>query len=185
MLHINTAFTRDPEANAFIREFINDRITSLLINDIEGAAGQNYLKVLPEDKEYQENIHFYFPDHYDRQDGATAFLNLLKGVKSKDDFIPNIYEEYALHAALHSYIHHCEDKGLSPARSMPQEARKYVINVLKNEYLTDERDEMDPDVRLATFEDLYDYDDFLTYNMDYAMLDHMTAEEIEAARKKK
>ena len=68
---------------------------------------------------------------------------------------------------------------------MPQEARKYVINVLKNEYLTDERDEMDPDVRLATFEDLYDYDDFLTYNMDYAMLDHMTAEEIEAARKKK
>lgn len=184
MLHIEAAFTRDPEANAYIREFINDRITSLLINDIENAAGQNYLKVLPGDEEYQENIHFYFPDHYDRKEGAVAFLNLLKGVKSKEDFIPNIYEEYALHAAMHNYIQRCEDKGLSPARSMPQEARKYVINVLKNEYLTDERDEMDPDVRLATFEDMYDYDDFLTYNMDYAMLDHMTAEEIEAARKK-
>ena len=59
---------------------------------------------------------------------------------------------------------------------------QYVINVLKNEYLTDEeKDEMDPDVRLASFEDMYDYDDFLTFNMDYAMLDHMTEEEIDAA----
>lgn len=186
MLQINTAFTRDPQADAYIRDFINDRVTSLLINDIEWAAGQSYLKVLPDDAEYQENIHFYFPDHYDRKDGAAAFLNLLKGVKSKDAFIPNIYEEYALHAAIHSYIHNCEDKGLSPARPMPQEARQYVINVLKNEYLTDEdRDEMDPDVRLASFEDMYDYDDFLTFNMDYAMLDHMTEEEIDAAREPK
>ena len=69
---------------------------------------------------------------------------------------------------------------------MPQEARQYVINVLKNEYITDEeKDEMDPDVRLASFEDMYDYDDFLTFNMDYAMLDHMTEEEIDAAREPK
>ena len=44
---------------------------------------------------------------------------------------------------------------------------------------------MDPDVRLASFEDMYDYDDFLTFNMDYAMLDHMTEEEIDAAREPK
>ncbi len=30
---------------------------------------------------------------------------------------------------------------------------------------------------------MYDYDDFLTYHMEYAMLDHMSEEELEAARK--
>ena len=63
MLQINTTFTRDPQADAYIRDFINDRVMSLLINDIEWAAGQSYLKVLPDDEEYQENIHFDFPDH--------------------------------------------------------------------------------------------------------------------------
>ena len=44
------------------------------------AAEYNPRKALtPDDAEYQENIHFYFPDHYDRKDGAAAFLNLLKG----------------------------------------------------------------------------------------------------------
>ncbi len=183
MLHINTSFTRDPEANARIRSFINDRVMSLLINDIEHAAGQSYLKVRATDEEYQENIRFYFPDHYDRSAAGAAFLWLLKGVKSKEEYIPSLYEEYALHAAVQSYIHSCEDRGLSPARSMPQEDRRYVMEVLKNEYLTDERDETDPDVRMAKFEDMYDYDDFLTYHMEYAMLDHMSEEELEAARK--
>ena len=46
MLHINTAFTRDPEANAFIREFINDRITSELAEGSarrQGVSGEHSL----------------------------------------------------------------------------------------------------------------------------------------------
>lgn len=184
MLQMNYSFTRDPEANARIRSFINDRVMSLLINDIEAAAGQSYLKVRPTDEEYRENVRFYFPDHYDHGAAAASFLQLLKGVKDKDAYVPGIYEEYALHAAMQSYLHSCADRGLSPARSMPREDRRYVMDVLQNEYMTDERDEMDPDFRMSKFEDMYDYDDFLTYNMDYAMLDHMTEEEIAAARKK-
>ena len=48
-----------------------------------------------------------------------------------------------------------------------------------------EPDEMDPDLRLARFEDLYDYDEYCTFNMDYSMLDHMTEEEIKASHNKK
>jgi len=183
MLKISTSFTRDQKANSYIAEFINNRIMSLLINDMETAAGMDYLKVNSDDKDFQENIRFYFPDHYQKLDAATAFISLLKGVKSKNEFIPNIYEEYALHAVIHSYIHKCEDNGTSPAKNMPSEARNYVYSILKAEYLEDgEKDEQDPEFRMTTFEDMYDYDDFITYNMDYGMLDHMTAEEIAATR---
>ena len=186
MLKITTPFTRDQKANAYISEFINNRIMSLLINDMEEASGKDYLKVTTEDSEFQENIRFYFPDHYSKPDAAAAFISLLKGIKSKNEFIPNIYEEYALHAVIHSYIRQCEDKGISPARNMPSEARNYVYSILKNEYLEDgERDEQDPEFLMTTFEDMYDYDDYITFNMDYGMLDHMTAEEIDAARKGK
>ena len=69
---------------------------------------------------------------------------------------------------------------------MPSEARSYVYSILRNEYLEDgERDEQDPEFLMTTFEDMYDYDEFLTYNMDYGMLDHMTAEEITAVREGK
>ncbi|SFG73639.1 hypothetical protein [Oribacterium sp. WCC10] len=184
MLKISTPFTRDQKANSYIAEFINNRIMSLLINDMEIAAGKDYLKVTYDDDEFRENIRFYFPDHYSKPDAAAAFIALLKGVKSKEAFIPDIYEEYALHAVIHSYIHQCEDNGKSPAKNMPSEARQYVMSVLKNEYLEDgERDEQDPEFLMTTFEDMYDYDEFLTYNMDYGMLDHMTAEEIDEARK--
>lgn len=186
MLKITTPFTRDQKANAYISEFINNRIMSLLINNMEEAAGKEYLKVTTDDSEFQDNIRFYFPDHYQKPDAAAAFISLLKGIKSKDEFIPNIYEEYALHAVIHSYIHKCEDKGISPARNMPSEARSYVYSILRNEYLEDgERDEQDPEFLMTTFEDMYDYDEFLTYNMDYGMLDHMTAEEITAIREGK
>lgn len=186
MLKITTPFTRDQKANAYISEFINNRIMSLLINNMEEAAGKEYLKVTTDDSEFQDNIRFYFPDHYQKTDAAAAFISLLKGIKSKDEFIPNIYEEYALHAVIHSYIHKCEDKGISPARNMPSEARSYVYSILRNEYLEDgERDEQDPEFLMTTFEDMYDYDEFLTYNMDYGMLDHMTAEEITAVREGK
>ena len=182
MLKITTQFTRDQKANACISEFINNRIMSLLIKYMETAAGKSYLKVNSDDSEFQENIKYYFPDHYSKLDAATAFISLLKGVKSKDEFIPNIYEEYALHAVMQSYIHSCEDSGKSPAKNMPSEDRKYVISILKAEYLEDgEKDEQDPEFRMTIFEDMYDYDDFVTYNMDYGMLDHMTAEEIPAA----
>ena len=87
---------------------------------------------------------------------------------------------------IQSEIHSCEDRGQSTAKSMPDAARKYVKEIFRAEYLEDgEPDEMDPDLRLARFEDLYDYDEYCTFNMDYSMLDHMTEEEIKASHNKK
>ena len=207
MLKITRKFTTDEKANAYIREFINNRIMALLIHDIEWASGDDYMKVLVTDPEYQENIHFYFPDHYGKEDAAAAFLNLLKGVKGQSEYVPSLYEEYALHAAIQSYIHMKETEGVSPAAKMPEKERHYVLEVLKKEYLDassgvieDENptassreleeeepiassrdlDGMDPEYRLNTFEDMFDYDDFLTYDIRYGMLDHMTEEELNA-----
>lgn len=135
MLKITRKFTTDEKANAYIREFINNRIMALLIHDIEWASGDDYMKVQVTDPEYQENIHFYFPDHYGKEDAAAAFLNLLKGVKGHSEYVPSLYEEYALHAAIQSYIHMKETEGVSPAAKMPEKERHYVLEVLKKEYL--------------------------------------------------
>lgn len=136
MLKITRKFTTDEKANAYIREFINNRIMALLINDIEWASGDDYMKVQVTDPEYQENIHFYFPDHYGKEDAAAAFLNLLKGVKGHSEYVPSLYEEYALHAAIQSYIHMKETEGVSPAAKMPEKERHYVLEVLKRNIST-------------------------------------------------
>lgn len=186
MLRLADNYTRDPKANDLLRHFMNDRLIELIIHDIEWASEKDYLSVSPQDQTFQDNIHFYFPDHLNRQEAAGIFLDLLKALKSKDEWIPNLYEEYALHAVIQSEIHSCEDRGQSTAKSMPDAARKYVKEIFRAEYLEDgEPDEMDPDLRLARFEDLYDYDEYCTFNMDYSMLDHMTEEEIKASHNKK
>ena len=178
MLKLADNYTRDSKANDLLRHFINDRLIELIVHDIEWASGKDYLSVSPLDRDFQ--------DHLSRQDAAGIFLDLLKALKSKDEWIPNLYEEYALHAVIQSEIHNCEDRGQSTAKSMPDAARKYIKEIFHVEYLEDgEPDEMDPDLRLARFEDLYDYDEYCTFNMDYSMLDHMTEEEIKTSRNQK
>jgi hypothetical protein len=185
MLKLNCSFTKDEQANAIIRQFINDRITELAIRDIEEASGKDYLEVTREDKEFQDNIHYFFPDYYTPVRSAREFLELLKLLKSRDQEVPTLTQEYALHAIIERYLTMCDNRHQSPAKALPAKARSYVQEVLRREYeASGNKDELDPDYILGKIEDMYDYDEICTFNLDYSALDHFTEDEINDMRGK-
>ncbi len=179
MLRFPRDFVDDPKADQIVKQYLHQRLVSLMQDVIQekvamngGTSGKNA------EKEFEERLFPYFPDHFNPTLRPVVFFGLYELLISEEEQVPTLIMEYVMNALLE--IHADSYEALQEAgliKQMPE--REYVLEKLRDMYEGYEEEDMpSADQVLAGFEDPREYLEYYFWDVDFRMLDLYTEQDL-------
>lgn len=172
MLRFPHEFAKDPKANSIIKSFINGRIVAVTDEVLRAYDPEGYWSIDEFDHSFIEAVQKYFPANYDRIKIGMKFLGFYALLTDEKEFIPDIVMEYVMYALIEERIDILLKSGESTVLAIPE--RDYVMEALRIEAA----DDIPAETVLNWYEDMQEYYENCFWDVDYALLDLYTIDEL-------
>lgn len=180
MLKFPGEFCGDKKADKIIKQYYNDRLTEMVRDMLLIYQPQGYEAIRENDMEFADYVNLLFPPNYPDNKMTAVYLGLYSLLTAEDEFIPEIIMEYLLDAIIRTNLEMWRDVGVPTVQEVPN--REYVLQKLKEEY---EGEEITGEEVLSRIEDLENYEEYCFWDIDFAMLDQMSVEELKQSNMNK
>lgn len=175
MLQFPEEFMGGEKCNEILKKFVNDRLIGIMAG-IMADKGYEPEKVEEGDVKFAKKVSVQFlPKGYPVSKANHVFLGMYNLLKAQEELVPEITMEYVLDAAINWAIEQAERAGGEPVEQVPE--REFVLASIQKE-LDGEGEDIPAQEILEMYEDLREYIDVCFWDMDFALLDQLSGEQL-------
>lgn len=175
MLRFPEEFMGGEKCNGILKKFVNDRLIRIM-DDIMADKGYEPEKVEEGDMIFAQKVSAGFlPENYPVSKANYVFLGLYNLLKAGEDMVPEITMEYVLDGAINWAIEQAQRAGREPVEQVP--GREFVLASIQKE-LDEEGEDLTAEEMLEMYEDLREYIDVCFWDIDFALLDQLSKEQL-------
>lgn len=170
MLRFPVSFINDDAIDRQVKQFINNRILSLLHDQLMLAPGDHKKveEIQADDPAFCEYASMFLPDSYPKHLAGRELLKFYYLLRQEIEQVPSIAQEYALNHLITVTLEISRAAGTSTVERMPEHDQ--VLAALAENLKDYDTDVKAEDVILC-YENLEHYMEFCFFDMDYVLLD--------------
>ena len=178
MLKFESMFCSEEKANSMIKKHINDRHIGMMDVELGLFHEGGYDAIDEDDPAFGEYAMQYLPENYDVKKAGRVLLGLYALLTAKDEFIPQLIQEYALSSVIETNIRFLQENGETTVIPMQGQDRAYVLEKIREELAGSDESEEDVKMQMELIEDITYYPETCFWDADYQFLDTYTEEEL-------